>query len=169
MIPYQKDWTQNLFGNVVWINTKFLADNRDTVVGFLRGLAKGSLFFYTNPEAALKIHWVLYPESKPKGMSDAQATARMIKVLKSRAPKLRLDDEKINKFGAHHDGEWAEYVKFVGLDKKLTEKQVKSLYTNELIDEVNNFDRNGGHQTAKKLRLRQGIEEISKAMMKMQK
>ena len=132
MIPYQKDWTQNLFGNVVWINKKFLADNRDTVVGFLRGLAKGSLFFYTNPEAALQIHWVLYPESKPKGMSDAEATALMIKVLKARAPKLKLDDEKIKKFGAHHDGEWAEYVKFVGLDKKLSDAQVKSLYTNEL-------------------------------------
>ena len=141
ILPYQQEWIRNLFGNVVWINKKFLANNRETVVGFLRGLAKGSLFFYTNPEAALKIHWVLYPESKPKGMSDEKAAALMIKVLRARAPKLRLDDEKIDKFGAHHDGEWREYVKFVGLDKKLSEAQVKSLYTNELIDEVNNFDR----------------------------
>ncbi len=149
IIPYQEEWTQNLFGNVVWINKKFLAENRDTVVGFLRGLAKGSLFFYTNPEAALKAHWVLYPESKPKGMSDAEATALMIKVLKARAPKLRPDDEKIDQFGAHHDGEWSEYVKFVGLDKKLTKAQVKSLYTNDLIKEVNNFDRNEVIQRAK--------------------
>ena len=141
ILPYQQEWIRNLFGNVVWINKKFLANNRETVVGFLRGLAKGSLFFYTNPEAALKIHWVLYPESKPKGMSDEKAAALMIKVLRARAPKLRLDDEKIDKFGAHHDGEWREYVKFVGLDKKLSEAQVKALYTNELIDEVNNFDR----------------------------
>lgn len=141
ILPYQQEWIRNLFGNVVWINKTFLANNRETVVGFLRGLAKGSLFFYTNPEAALKIHWVLYPESKPKGMSDEKAAALMIKVLRARAPKLRLDDEKIDKFGAHHDGEWREYVKFVGLDKKLSEAQVKSLYTNELIDEVNNFDR----------------------------
>ena len=168
MIPYQKDWTQNLFGNVVWINKKFLADNRDTVVGFLRGLAKGSLFFYTNPEAALQIHWVLYPESKPKGMSDEKATALMIKVLKARAPKLKLDDEKINKFGAHHDGEWAEYVKFVGLDKKLTDAQVKSLYTNELIDEVNNFDRNEVINRAKNFDFAKELKKF-KAMMKMQK
>ena len=141
ILPYQQEWIRDMFGNVVWINKKFLANNRETVVGFLRGLAKGSLFFYTNPEAALKIHWVLYPESKPKGMSDEKAAALMIKVLRARAPKLRLDDEKIDKFGAHHDGEWREYVKFVGLDKKLSEAQVKSLYTNELIDEVNNFDR----------------------------
>lgn len=168
MIPYQKDWTQNLFGNVVWINKKFLADNRATVVGFLRGLAKGSLFFYTNPEAALKIHWVLYPESKPKGMSDEKATALMIKVLKARAPKLKLYDEKIKKFGAHHDGEWAEYVKFVGLDKKLTDAQVKSLYTNELIDEVNNFDRGEVINRAKNFDFAKELKKF-KAMMKMQK
>ena len=168
IIPYQKGWTQNLFGNVVWINKKFLADNRETVVGFLRGLAKGSLFFYTNPVAALQVHWVLYPESKPKGMSDAEATALMIKVLKARAPKLKLDDEKIKKFGAHHDGEWAEYVKFVGLDKKLTDAQVKSLYTNELIDEVNNFDRNEVINRAKNFDFAKELKRF-KAMMKMQK
>ena len=168
IIPYQKDWTQNLFGNVVWINKKFLADNRETVVGFLRGLAKGSLFFYTNPVAALQVHWVLYPESKPKGMSDEKATALMIKVLKARAPKLKLDDEKIKKFGAHHDGEWAEYVKFVGLDKTLSDAQVKSLYTNELIDEVNNFDRNEVINRAKNFDFAKELKKF-KAMMKMQK
>ncbi len=149
IIPYQKEWTRNLFGNVVWINKKYLANNRETVVGFLRGLAKGSLFFYTNPAAALQVHWVLYPESKPKGMSDKEATALMLQVLQARAPKLRLDDEKIQKFGAHHDGEWKEYVKFVGLDKTLSDAQVKSLYTNDLIDEVNNFDRNAVIQRAR--------------------
>ncbi len=143
IIPYQESWTKNLFGNVVWVNKKYLAKNRKTVVGFLRGLAKGSLFFYTNPKATLAAHWVLYPESMPKGMSREKATARMLNVLVNRAPKLRPDDgtEKINKFGAHHDGEWEEYLKFVGLDKVVSKKLLKELYTNELIDEVNDFDR----------------------------
>ncbi len=142
LLPYQKSWTKNLFGNVVWINKKFFAENRKTVVGFLRGLAKGSLFFYTNPMATLEAHWVMYPESRPKGMSREKASALMVKVLTNRAPKLRPDDdEKINKFGAHDEGEWTEYVKFVGLDKALSKEMIKGLYTNELIDEVNNFDR----------------------------
>ncbi|MDP7169097.1 MAG: ABC transporter substrate-binding protein [Nitrospinota bacterium] len=143
LLPYQKGWTKNLFGNVVWLNKKYFAKNRKTVVGFLRGLAKGSLFFYTNPKATLEAHWVMYPESRPKGMSMEKATARMLNVLVDRAPKLRPDDgtEKINKFGAHHEGEWDEYVKFVGLDKVLSKDMVKALYTNELIEEVNNFDR----------------------------
>lgn len=143
VIPYQKEWTKNLFGNVVWLNKEYFAKNRKTVVGFLRGLAKGSLFFYSNPKATLEAHWVMYPESRPKGMSLEKATARMLNVLVDRAPKLRPDDgsEKINKFGAHDEGEWNEYVKFVGLDKVLTKEMIKGLYTNELIDEVNNFDR----------------------------
>ena len=101
-------------------------------------------------------------------MSDEKATALMIKVLKARAPKLKLDDEKIKKFGAHHDGEWAEYVKFVGLDKKLSDAQVKSLYTNELIDEVNNFDRNEVINRAKNFDFAKELKKF-KAMMKMQK
>jgi len=143
IIPYQKGWTKNLFGNVVWVNKGYLAKNRKAVIGFLRGLAKGSLFFYTNPKATLEAHWVLYPESMPKGMSREKATARMLTVLVDRAPKLRPDDgtEKINKFGAHHDGEWDEYLKFVGLDKVISKKLLRSLYTNDMIDEVNNFDR----------------------------
>lgn len=160
MIQYQKEWTENLFGNVVWINKKFLAENRKTVVGFLRGLAKGSLFFYTNPEATLAAHWVLYPESMPKGMSREKATKRMIKVLQARAPKLMLNDEKINKFGAHHDGEWREYVKFVGLDKVLTKELVKGLYTNEFIDEVNNFDRQAVIDRAKNFDLAKEIKKF---------
>ena len=105
--------------------------------------AKGSLFFYTNPKATLEAHWVLYPESMPKGMSREKATKRMLQVLVDRAPKLRPDDgtEKINKFGAHSDEEWEEYLKFVGLDKVISKELLKELYTNEFIEEVNNFDR----------------------------
>ena len=139
MIPYGK-WTDQLFGNVVWVNKEFLEKNRKTVVGYLRGLAKGSVFFYTNPEAALRIHWYLYPESRPRGESEEQATKTFIKVLLSRRDKLRVDDEKIKKFGAFDEAEWAEYVKFLKLEEKVTPEKLKSLYTNELIDEVNNFD-----------------------------
>lgn len=162
MIPYQKNWTKNLFGNVVWLNTKFLKKNRKTVIGFLRGLAKGSLFFYSNPEAALAGHWVLYPESIPKGMSRKDATAKMIRVLRARAPKLRVDDEKDKRFGAHHAGEWSEYVKFVGLDKKLSDSQVKRLWTNDLIAEVNNFDKEAVIRRAKKFDIIKELKNYNK-------
>ena len=165
IIPYQKSWTKNLFGNVVWLNTKFLKNNRKTVVGFLKGLAKGSLFFYTNPDAALEAHWVLYPESIPKGMSRKAATAKMVKVLRARAPKLRVDDEKDKRFGAHHAGEWSEYVKFVGLDKKLSDAQVSKLWTNDLIAEVNNFDKEAVIRRAKKFDIQKELKKY-KALMK---
>ena len=74
-------------------------------------------------------------------MSRKKASEKFIKVLHARAPKLMVDDEKDKRFGAHHAGEWNEYVKFVGLDKKLSDSQVKRLWTNDLIAEVNNFDK----------------------------
>ena len=59
-------------------------------------------------------------------------------------------------------------MKFVGLDKTLTKEQVKSLYTNELIDEVNNFDRNDVIKRAKNFDFAKEMKRF-KAMMKMQK
>lgn len=165
MVHYQKEWTKDLFGNVVWVNKKFLAKNRKTVVGFLRGLAKGSLFFYTNPAAALEAHWVLYPESIPKGMSRKKATERMLKVLIARAPKLMVEDEKDKRFGAHDEGEWREYVKFVKLDKNLSAEMVRGLWTNELIDEVNNFDKAAVIRRAKNFDLASEIKKF-KALQK---
>lgn len=139
MIPYGP-FVNDLFGNVVWVNREFFKKNRKTVVGYLRGLAKGSIFFYTNPEAALRIHWHLYPESLPRGKSQEEASKTFLKVLLSRKDKLRVDDEKIKKFGAFAPEDWVSYVKFLGLEKKLSMDKVNTLYTNELIDEVNNFD-----------------------------
>lgn len=165
-VPYQESWTKNLFGNVVWLNTKYLKKNRKTAVGFLKGLAKGSLFFYTNPEAALKIHWVLYPESVPKGMSRKKAFEKFIKVLKARAPKLMVDDEKDKRFGAHDAGEWSEYVKFVGLDKKLSDSQVKRLWTNDLIAEVNNFDKEAVIRRAKNFDIKKELKKYKELLKK---
>jgi len=139
MIPFGP-WINDLFGNVVWVNRNYFKTHRQTVVGYLRGLAKGSVFFYTNPEAALRIHWYLYPESAPKGMSLAEASKTYLQVLLSRKDKLKVDDEKIKKFGAFDEGEWKAYLKFVGLDKKLSMDKVKTLYTNDLVNDVNNFD-----------------------------
>lgn len=168
MIPFGK-WIDDLFGNVVWVNREFFKKNRQAVVGYLRGLAKGSVFFYTNPEAALRIHWYLYPESMPKGMSMEEASKQYLKVLLSRKDKLRYDDEKIKKFGAFDEQEWVAYVKFLGLEKKLSMDKVKTLYTNELVDEVNNFDVKAIEAQARNFNFDKALANFKKLEAKYQK
>ena len=138
IIPYGK-FMDDLFGNTVWVNGKFLKENRQAVVGYLRGLAKGSIFFYTNLDAALEIHWVLYHESLPKGMSKEKANQLFRQVLEVRAPRLRLAPGQA-RFGEFSPRKWEAYVKFLGLQKQLPAGKVNVLWTNELIAEVNNFD-----------------------------
>lgn len=138
IIPYG-DFLHDLFGNVIWVNTDFLAKHRQAMVGFLRGLAKGTIFYYANNDAALKIHWVLYPESKPKGMSEAEATRIFRKILSDRNDKLRKD-KNAKYFGEFFEKKWETYVKFLGLEKELPANKVRALWTNDLLAEVNNFD-----------------------------
>jgi len=138
IIPYGK-FLDDLFGNTIWVNQKFLKENRQAVIGYLRGMAKGSIFFYTNLDAALDMHWVLYPESMPKGMTKEQANKLFRQVLESRAPKLRKD-KNARHFGEFSEKKWAAYIQFLGLQKELPPEKVKAIWTNDLIAEVNNFD-----------------------------
>lgn len=48
------EW-QDLTANIFVARTDYLSDNRDAVVGYLRGLAKASLFAYENLDAAIEI------------------------------------------------------------------------------------------------------------------
>ncbi|MEK6709679.1 MAG: ABC transporter substrate-binding protein [Nitrospinota bacterium] len=137
-IPYGK-FLDDLFDNLIWVNQKFFRQNRQAVVGYLRGLAKGSIFFYTNVDASLQIHWTLYPESLPKGMSREEAMRIYRKVLESRAPKLQLAKGQ-SRFGEFSEKKWEAYVKFLNLENQIPMEKVKTLWTNDLIAEANNFD-----------------------------
>lgn len=162
MIPYGK-FTESLFGNVAWVNRKLLDKDRKAVVGFIRGLAKGSIFFYSNIDAALKIHWVLYPESLPRGMSREKATQVFRKVLEARAPKLRMVKGQ-KRFGEFSAEKWTEYVKFMGLEKKLSMEKVNALWTNDIVAEAINFDVKAIEEQAKRFNFDEGLKKFKARM-----
>lgn len=68
-LPTPLDEIPGLFG--IATTKQFLEENRDVVVGFLKGFYQGAVFAAENPAAALQIHWAEYPEQRPKG--DVQA------------------------------------------------------------------------------------------------
>ncbi len=49
-----------------------IRDNPKMVVGMCRGIAKAVHFGLHNPDAAVRIHWKLYPQSKPQGSDEAK-------------------------------------------------------------------------------------------------
>src|SRR5699024_5788924 len=52
------------FGGWV-VRNESLENQPEIVEGFLRATLKGMVFTYTNPKEAVKMHWEMFPESKP--------------------------------------------------------------------------------------------------------
>ncbi len=67
-------------------------------------------------ELAIRIHWALYPESKPKGKSDAEALKDALYILQVRKEKWFAAPWQADKrMGASSLAEWQEQVRFASL------------------------------------------------------
>jgi NitT/TauT family transport system substrate-binding protein len=131
---------QKLFGNCYGIRRSELAKNRDLYVRFFRAMAKSTVFAYANVDLSIKLHWELYPESKPKGKTEQEAFAEARKILESRKDKWFAAPWQTDKrFGAMTREEWEAQVAFAGLEGQV--KDVGPVFTTELLDEINKFDR----------------------------
>jgi len=141
---------QKLFGNCYGIRRSELAKNRDLYVRFFRAMAMGTVFSYANPDLAIRLHWEIYPESKPKGKSDAEAFAEAKKVVDSRKDKWFPGPWQADKrMGAMTLEEWQAQVAFAGLEGQV--KDVSTVFTTELLDEINRFDRKAIEEKAKSM------------------
>jgi NitT/TauT family transport system substrate-binding protein len=49
--------------------------------GLLKGIAKGIIFAKANPEAAIQIHWQVFPESKSTEMTEADVLTEAALIL----------------------------------------------------------------------------------------
>ncbi len=130
---------QNLFGNAYAVRKSDLAKNKQMLIRYFRAMAKGTVFAHTNPEASVKLAWEVFPESKPKGMSEAEAMTAAMKIVNVRKDKwLPGSWAKDQRWGAMTKEEWAAQVKFAGLEGKIND--VGKYWTDELIEEINKFD-----------------------------
>jgi NitT/TauT family transport system substrate-binding protein len=142
---------QHLFGNAYGVRKSDLGKRRDLFVRFFRAMAMGTVFSVTNPDLAIRMHWEIYPESKPKGKTDEQAFAEAKKIVNSRMNKWLPGAWQADKrFGAMTEDEWHGQVHFAGLDDKI--KDVKPIFTNDLIDGINKFDRAAIEKQAREMK-----------------
>ena len=108
-----------------------------------RGYAKGTIFAINNPEAAVRILYEIYPQTKPTGKDEATAIRDDVAVLQARAVNWKLDKAGVNKWGENSEANYAAYAEFLlkwGVIK--TKVDARELITNELIGDVNSFDAN---------------------------
>ena len=124
-------------GLFISARTDFLKANRRLAVGLARAVNKSSEFLLANPEAGARVFLKLFPETAPRGASEADAVKSVLFAARRRIPLYRPPYPN-TKMGYIRESELLLDAKFLGLDNI---KDVKPLMTNELIDEANNYDR----------------------------
>jgi NitT/TauT family transport system substrate-binding protein len=143
----------------ICVPRKMVKDERKALVALFRGIAKSTLFAHHNLDAAIDLHWAVYPESRPKGRSEDEARKELAFILKDRKNSwMRRPDDADQRMGAMTLAEWKANVDMAAetsKNPKLADElgDPNRLFTNELIDEINAFDKQAVIQMAKSFKL----------------
>ena len=118
-----------------------LKTKREQSVAVAKGYAMGTVFALANPEAAIRILWEVYPQTKATGKDEATALRDDLSTLKARAANWPPEAGGVKKWGENSIENYNKYVDFLVENGVLKSKiDAKELVTNELIDDINKFD-----------------------------
>jgi NitT/TauT family transport system substrate-binding protein len=120
-----------------------LQNKRAEALALAQGYAKGTAFAIANPEAAIRILWEIYPQTKATGKDEATALKDDLATLNARIKNWRLSAGGVSKWGENSIANYDAYVAFLvknGVLKAPT--PAADLVTNELIEDINKFDEN---------------------------
>src|SRR3954468_3655558 len=119
----------------------YLKTNRADAVALARGYAMGTVFAIANPEAAIRILWDVYPQTRALGKDEATALKDDLITLDARARNWRYEPVDGKRWGDNVEANYRAYLEWLiaqGVVK--TRVDVKDLITGELLDDVNKFD-----------------------------
>ena len=111
------------------------------LVGLARAYAKGTIFTLNNPEAAVRIVYEVFPQTKPTGKDEATAVREDTRVLEARIPHWKLEPAGVTRWGESSEVNYRDYGDFLlkwGVIKQKVE--AADLITNELIGQINQMD-----------------------------
>jgi NitT/TauT family transport system substrate-binding protein len=118
-----------------------LKTKREQSVAVAKGYAMGTVFALANPEAAIRILWEVYPQTKATGKDEATALRDDLATLKARAANWPPESGGVKKWGENSIENYNKYVDFLVANGVLKSKiDAKELVTNDLIDDINKFD-----------------------------
>lgn len=131
---------QNIYSSGYTVNVDWLKKNRATAVKFFRGIAKADVFIKTNPAASVKVHWKVFPASKPTE-DEAKSLKDMTHVLNARLRTVKDPSDTSMKYGWMDKKMWEDTIDFyIRMDAIKNRIPVEKVFTNDLINEANSFD-----------------------------
>lgn len=118
-----------------------LEKKRAESVALAQGYAKGEVFAFANPEAAIRILWEVFPQTKPTGKDEATAMRDDLTTLKARMENWKLSAGGVSKWGESSMSNYGAYIDFLTKNKVLKKKvTADEIVTNDLIADINKFD-----------------------------
>jgi len=119
----------------------YIKNNRKEAVALARGYAMGTVFAIANPEAAIRILWSEFPQTKATGKDEATALKDDLLTLEARAKNWRYEPVDGKRWGDNVEKNYQAYLDWLLAQGVLKAKaDAKDLVTNELLDEVNKFN-----------------------------
>ncbi|ACZ38932.1 ABC transporter substrate-binding protein [Sphaerobacter thermophilus] len=126
-----------------------LEKDPDLFARVARAVAKGTIFTLENPDAAVRIVWKRHPDTKPAGMPEEEAFAQAKHILEARSERLWLE-EGVTQWGYSDPEVYHAFVDFMAEQGLITEPvNSEDLYTNELLDTINDFDADAVREQAR--------------------
>lgn len=129
-------------GNGFFALESTIKDHRAEAIAVARGFAMGEIFTMANPEAAIRILYEVYPQTKPTGKTEAQAIADDVRVIRARMAHWDLASGGVTKWGESNIANFNSYIDFLVKYKVVPQKvPADQVITNDLVDEINaSFD-----------------------------
>ena len=127
------------FVSSVVVTRKYMEKNRDILVRTLRGMAKATVFAKANPEAAVRIHWKAFPETRPRGVPEDEALRRGVAQLSARLKNVREVDGLIGNSSVKQIQTYQDLLLAGGVIKRVLPPE--KLWDPGLIRDINDFDR----------------------------
>lgn len=113
--------------------------NRPMLIGLARGVAKSILFAQTNPEAAVRVHWKVYPATRPRGVPEAEAMRKSMMPLQARLKNVEMPG---GLFGNVTDAQIGGYQNLLIAGGQMKSALPASkVWDPSMLREINNFDR----------------------------
>ena len=113
----------------------------DMYIGLARAMAKGQIFQLANPEASVRIHWKVYPNTAPRAGVTDDEVRKHVEVNRTSDRFLSPTALGTNRYGDVPREDMVKlqrYLVATGVVPK--EIDVSAYYTNDLIDRINSFD-----------------------------
>ena len=132
--------TRKAFGSAFAVRREYITQHPGRIIGFGRAIAKATVFTQANPEAATRLLWKYFPDSKPKDVPEDRALQMSLRAVKSRLDNAVVaPSDEVQQYG---------YVPLSGFEAwleidpqwKPKAGDLRRFLDNRFVDEYNRFD-----------------------------